>query len=196
MKYHFIVLEGTHCAGKTTIAKELKSKHGFHALRTPPENYDMLRSYMHKQASGFSRFLFYLASIIDTSKIIENLLKTGPVVCDRYIYSTIAACNYDYKIEIDYLKSILGTVISEIILPSKTFLIKVNEFERITRLKKRGAFDTKIPLDQINNTDITRGKELEKIHEKYFYDPDNWIIINISHQSINESVANILNHLR
>lgn len=182
--YPFIVLEGTHGAGKTTIANALSTSCGFQSLQTPFPHYDSVREYIHSHAYGVSRFLFYLASIVDASHEISKVLARGPVVCDRYIYSSIASCHLDYGLDVAYLQSIQASVCSEILLPDRVFFLHVDRKERQERLRLR-------PKDKpyyITNSDPVRADSLEDIHMRYFYNPETWKIIDTTSQEIDETV--------
>lgn len=185
--YPFIVLEGTHGAGKTTIANALSVNCGFQSLQTPSPFYDSVREYIHADAHGVSRFLFYLASIVDASHEISKLLKHGPVVCDRYIYSSIAGCHLDYGLEVAYLQSIQASVCSEILLPDKVFFLHVDRNQRQERLKQR----PKVKPYYKANSDLDRAEALEKIHMEYFFNQNNWDYIDTTDKTVDEVVQEI-----
>jgi len=85
----FIVLEGVDGSGKTTVGRMLANKIGASFLQTPMGFWRRNRAIVENRNSFF-RFLFYVVATIHSSFIISRILKRDSVVCDRYIYSTLA----------------------------------------------------------------------------------------------------------
>lgn len=187
-RYPFVVLEGTHGAGKTSVAKILAEEFGFYKIETPNSKYDQLREYMHHEASGLSRFLFYLASVVDVSYGLSELLEQRPVICDRYIYSTIAGCCVDYDLEFSYLNAILSTMENEIVYPDAVFFLRVHDDARLKRLSVRLENE---PLYKCND-DIERARLIERFHITNNYDPNTWSILDTSTLSLNDVVSKII----
>src|ERR1700677_1365004 len=86
----FIVLEGADGTGKTTAAKNLAKSLGAKYIATPPPKFREIRNVVDKDVSVGVRFLFYLTGVLHASDIVRQTLANQPVVCDRYIASTIA----------------------------------------------------------------------------------------------------------
>ncbi len=79
--------------------------------------------------------LFYLSSAVYKSEIIKKLLRKQWVICDRYIYSTIAY----HKIR-GCSNGILPDMNNfPIIKPDFCFLIMVNDKIRLSRVKERAV---------------------------------------------------------
>lgn len=131
----FIVLEGLSAVGKTTLAQNLALKLGGHYVKTPGKEYRAISDYIDKNVSTEARYLFYLSSIIESSRQISFLLKNAPVVCDRYIYTTIC-WHKALGVKINIGDSFFQENI--IIKPNFSFLITCEEEKRIERMKKRG----------------------------------------------------------
>lgn len=190
MKNIFLVLEGTHGAGKSDIARSLHENHGFFHVRTPPLDYDVLRPYMHDKASGISRFLFYMAGNADVAKEAKQLLANGPVVCDRYLTSTIASCSVDYGLNLEMLVSMAGLMSDDLIQPDRGFFLRVDSGERMRRLKVR--LETE-PLYKVN-PNPERIRKLEEVHLSLL-DKRKWSVLDTSEMSMEEVVEFIVNSL-
>ncbi|MDP3244450.1 MAG: dTMP kinase [bacterium] len=144
MKNKLIVLEGIDGVGKTTIAKMIKRELGRHHIKsviyesTEKKNsgFNILKPFIKKYAAKLSinsSLFFYLSSTLLKSEIIKKMLKNKWVICDRYIYSTLAY----HKIK-GATKSLLPNLNKfPIIKPDFSFLITVDDKTRLQRVKKR-----------------------------------------------------------
>ena len=137
-KNKLIVLEGIDGVGKTTVAKELKRL--LRKKRIPAvlyedyekrySPYNKLKPFM-KNAPTAASHLFYLSSSVYKSHVIKKLLKRYWVICDRYVYSTMArhkALGSNIKINVSSL---------EITKPDYAFLLTVKEKVRTERVKQK-----------------------------------------------------------
>jgi dTMP kinase len=131
----FIVIEGIDGVGKSTVGSLLAEQIGAFFFQTPPNSFSSTRDIIDKSAKVNSRFFFYLASVTYTSEIIQECLKEKPVVCDRFIISTLGYHkSIGLNIEIDIQKLNLQK-------PDFTFFLTIdNEIERQRRLKERNKF--------------------------------------------------------
>jgi len=140
MKNKLIVFEGIDGVGKTTLAKLLRDnliKQGFEAvlyedLEEKNKGFNLIKPFIKEQVSINSSLFFYIASVIHKSQNINELLKKNFVICDRYIYSTIA-----YHVVRGADKSLINMKKLPIIWPDFLFLIKTQEKIRLERVKKR-----------------------------------------------------------
>lgn len=89
-KHLFISLDGVDGVGKTTVAKLLASDGSFRYYKSPSGPFAQLRKEIDSHATPIERYCFYRLATQFDSVQISRLLKTSPVVCDRYIFSTIA----------------------------------------------------------------------------------------------------------
>ena len=126
--HKFIVLEGISGSGKTELGKLLAQQTSSQYYATPPEAFRSSRKLVDEGVTLEARFWFYLASIVQASREIEALLRTGRVVCDKYILSTICyhrALGLDVALpqEIRYFE------------PDHTFLIYCDDKVRLGRLR-------------------------------------------------------------
>jgi len=89
ISHRLIAIEGLDLAGKTITATVLAARLSAKYVATPLQPLSSVR-YSFDEVSSDGRFLFYLASVIHASDQIRQYLLSGDVVCDRYVYSTIA----------------------------------------------------------------------------------------------------------
>jgi len=133
----FIVLEGGDGAGKSSTAEKLAKQINGLYYKTPPFPMNSIRTCIESTGDFNLRFLYYLTSTFYASHEISQLLKNQHVVCDRYIYSTIA-----------YHK-VLGVHIqpeieNQVLQPDFSFCLFVQTEELKRRIAKRselGTFD-------------------------------------------------------
>lgn len=126
--HRFIVLEGISGSGKTELCKLLAQQISAQYYTTPPKMFCPSRKEVDAKACLQSRFLFYLASVVQASHEINEILKSQSVVCDKYILSTICyhiAHGLDVKIP-------QGIIC---IQPDYTFLIACDNGVRLRRLR-------------------------------------------------------------
>jgi thymidylate kinase len=131
----FVALEGLDGVGKSTLGKELAQRLNGTYFHTPAEPFQSIRRALDGPASPQTRILFFLSSVSHASQQIEDLLIHTPVVCDRYIASTIA-----YQVAMDKrLLEITDTV--SVLQPDFTFYLYADESVRRLRLTERSAME-------------------------------------------------------
>lgn len=130
----FLVFEGLSGVGKTTLGRLVARKIGATFYQTPSSRFRAVRDVIDKRADIFSRFLFYLAGVCDASTEIKEMLSVRPVVCDRYILTTVC---FHSAIGVS-TRRFAESVSANIILPDFTFLVRYDEGVRLRRLKVRG----------------------------------------------------------
>lgn len=141
MKNKLIVFEGIDGVGKTTLSRLLQKKliaHGCKAIRYEDfedknSGFNAIKPFIKKFVPVNASLLFYVASAIYKSQQIEELLKHKWVICDRYIYSTLAY----HKIRAAQMSLSPKINTLPVRLPDFLFLIKVGEKVRLQRAKKR-----------------------------------------------------------
>ena len=89
-KHLFIAIEGIDGVGKTTCVKSLANKINAVIYKTPSGIFEKMRKDIECFGNNQVRFAFYLASVFHASSEINKFISKKSVVCDRYIYSTIA----------------------------------------------------------------------------------------------------------
>jgi thymidylate kinase len=144
-RYPFVCIEGPDGVGKTTIAHAVVRNVSGIYYKTPPRPYSDIRKTIDERASALARFNFYLSSVQFASIEVETLLQVAPVVCDRWIYSTLA-----YHAAMGFRPAMPRALIESVLAPDRTILLLANEDERLRRLQSRP--DTTTPVDDLEES--------------------------------------------
>jgi len=88
--YPFVVFEGLSGSGKTTIARSLVATIGGIYLSSTPEFVAYVRKVFGDDRNLQERYLYYLLGNIHCSEVARQMRIVRPVICDRYLHSTIA----------------------------------------------------------------------------------------------------------
>ncbi len=127
-----IAIEGISGVGKTSVARALAHALGAVYIKTPIEPLDIIRVEIDESFSSVSRALYYLSGITELSKRVEDVLKTSPVVVDKYVHSSLVYPRINgVNLELP--------VWAGIRMPNHSFLITLAEEKRIKRLLARGS---------------------------------------------------------
>jgi thymidylate kinase len=129
--YPFICIEGVDGVGKSTVARKLATAIGGVYYKTPPPPFDSIRGVVDKNADPSARFYFYLSAVAFASSEIEQMRFVQPVVCDRYVFSTLAY----HAVMNAYFRGY--AIPAGLLMPDETFLLIADEAERLRRLKER-----------------------------------------------------------
>lgn len=183
----FIVLEGVDGTGKTTVGERLAQELGATYLCTPGEVYRPSRKQVDRSASPEAKLLFYLSSVFDASHQATLLRGTKPVICDRYVWSSLVphAAYYGYNVE--ELEQTWNPILSGLTVPSQTVLLRVNEEEQMKRLSVR---------QEMTASDAYCQKESLRKRARQFFDyiaeRDGWVIVNTDNKGIDAVVNEVL----
>lgn len=148
IKHPLIVLEGLDGCGKSTVGKKLANELGAERMSTPPSILSEFRESFDNKNTLIRRLFYYLGNYIADAELRE-ILKTKPVVLDRFWHSTtvyaLAQLNETYGNILDDAKiPEKGNEVYEwpkdLIVPDKVFLLNVSEAVRIERLSRRKQF--------------------------------------------------------
>jgi len=183
VNYPFIVLEGIDGVGKTTVARLLADQLDAEYVSTPTNPFSQIRLSIENMREINVRFHYYLCAVICSAPAIRKLLVQKPVVCDRYIASTIA---YHRAMEVEMNHIDLQNL--PIVAPSHAFLLVANDETR----KKRIA-DREVP--SAHDYVLERDHSLLKRVELEFYRLD-LSIIDTSNSTPCEVVTRILNQMK
>ena len=147
----FVVLEGVSGTGKTTIAKLLTERINGVFYSTPSGDFQKIREKIHAMENIQFLFYFYLSSVIFASEEIKKIIKNKPVICDRYIHTTL--CYYQAL----GLNTSINQVKLEILAPDFIFLLTCNKNIQDERLNTRGR----------SNHDVIEDRYIQKILNEY-----------------------------
>lgn len=181
----FVAIEGLDGTGKSTAADRLAttlSANGVPAvsLHTPLEPFASLRDYISATNNVDTQFHFFLAAVHDASQKIAALLKETTVVCDRYLFSTVA-----------YHRARGATMLAgaetfSVLQPDTTFYLTVDdEGVRRTRIDARQEHR---PGDELLRTS---GSLLERIDLEFRTFPS-LIIVDTSRLTVDEVVKTMI----
>ena len=88
-KNTFIVVEGLDGAGKTTVARHLSNKIGGIYLYSISQLFEPIKIPIDREENSLLRYLYYITSLVALQHDIENALRKGNLILDRYIDSTL-----------------------------------------------------------------------------------------------------------
>jgi dTMP kinase len=184
----FIVIEGLDGSGKSTITKKLSHKLNCTSYKTPSIPFNDLRSIIDESKDCICRFLFYLTTVCYASFEIKKLLTQNHVICDRYLFSTIA---YHYCMNPDLKKDQLNFLKESILKPDFSFYLEADYETRMERICKREKLQMNIALaDKLNH------KEFNKQVEEEFRRFENLIYINTEKMSPEQIVESIIREIK
>jgi len=144
-----IALEAIDGVGKTTVAQILAQLMGAEYVKTPTADIYNQRHYYDQCGDPLVRFMFYLNSNLITSRYIAPILEEKPVVCDRYLVSTIV---FHQAMGVD--TSIVDVDRLPILKPDFYFCLQAEEKVRLERLHSRGVLsDTDGQIDLLRRAD-------------------------------------------
>ena len=133
----FYAIEGDNGVGKSSVIRGLSKMIQFCSVSTPTKGYGGIRKYIHERDCTHAKFFYYLSSIFDVTKEIEEGLETSNVICDRYLASTFI----DFLIlsgnDFEKVKGLYRLVTEALIMPKKTILLKCDHEVRVKRVKQR-----------------------------------------------------------
>lgn len=173
----FICLEGVDAVGKTEISKKLAERLGYRYYKSPGLPFADVRDMVDENVDPLTRYFFYRAATQNDSRAIAQLLETGGVVCDRYIYSTFAFHGaMDPRIPPLF-------ELTQLVMPDHAFILTAREEVRAKRLGARSGL-----TEVEQNLPIQR--EADRIFRSFGHP-----IIDTSDTSVEEVVELVLSNL-
>ncbi len=161
-----VSLEGIDLSGKSTQTTLLTLDFPFRAVKFPRQENRIIQDYL-KGKESFSReasFFVFLSDIIDGIKKLEE--KEKNIICDRYVYSTIA---YAQKISFENAKKII--TLSPIKKADIVFYIDIDLDEYKNRINRE--LDKYEKKEEIQRT--ARERYLKMAEENFF--AGEWVTI-------------------
>jgi dTMP kinase len=184
----FIALEGVDGSGKTTVAEQLAQKVSALYLRTPGEGYKPARKYVDNGTPPAAKLFFYLSSVADASSQITKARAIQPVVCDRYLWSTLIPHSAYHNTDLKALEKVLKFATDTFEVPSNTVLLQVNEEEQLRRLGLRNGERT------ASDTYCLQEKSRRKVRQLYeeVAEREGWIVVNTDNKGIDAVLNEVL----
>jgi len=181
-KQPFIIFEGLSGSGKTTIAKLLATTVSGIYISASPKFITYIREVLGRDRNLDKRFSYYLLGNAHCSEVARKIRIFRPVICDRYIHSTIA------------MHTLLGVstrfeiASSGLLQPDISFfLLASDEQERRKRVDLRNK---KNKYDAMQENDKFRRKYIE-----YFRSIGSFVFIETAGVSIDDTLAEVKKHL-
>jgi thymidylate kinase len=136
--FSFVVVEGIHGAGKTTVSEMLRQRFGAALLHFTPE-FGRFRqdAELDVKVAPLPRLLHYLAGTMQASDLARAHLASTHVVCDRYIVSCVALLMSDPSVTVQEVASIVATYEPYYCSPDLTLLLTVEHSVATARLRRR-----------------------------------------------------------
>jgi len=155
----FIVIEGLMASGKTTLAKSLAKRLGGKYCKTPLEPFQSARTLVDRYAPNVARFYFYVSAVYHANLSIRRWLLEGPVVCDKYIHSTLAF-HRAMSVPCD------DKWINWVIKPDIVLLLDAQRSTRALRLTQRHHQPAQLPDSDFENEVLLRFRafDLQTLH--------------------------------
>jgi thymidylate kinase len=134
MRRKFIVIEGLDGSGKTSVAETLAKDYSYELVITPGVEFQM-GSIIEKK-SHYTRLLYYYTGNFSASDYISKA--SNNIVCNRYIFSTMASFSYFNNISINETYEMMKLLNEKILLPDYVIYLSVPRNILVERLKSRG----------------------------------------------------------
>lgn len=176
-KNYFIVVEGIDGTGKTSVAKELAQRLNGKYYTCPPKIILPFRKIADKSPYKL-RYIYYLLGNYIAQLEIKSLLKHTTVVCDWYIFSTVAYHSVLLKRQLR---------IPNIFMPSMVVYLGASISQISSRLAKRAT------NSKFENLDFLEKVKLR--YEELISGQNNVIKVDTTDKTVEVSVKQILENL-
>jgi dTMP kinase len=183
MTHPFIVFEGIDGSGKTTQARLLAQKlNGVYTSEPTSSDYGLkIRKLLNSTNSNDTELaLLFALDRLKHCQTIQTHLKTKPVICDRYYYSSLA---YQSMAGVD--KEWLKQINKHFLEPDVIVFIKTNVEQAISRLDTNEKYERKEFLMKV-----------QEEYEKTFQNKKNVIIIDNTNMSILDTHKTICSRIK
>lgn len=189
--HEFIVLEGLDGIGKSTIGKKLSEIMGARFVETPMGDFELLKKNIFKKTFDI-QFLYFMASNLDASYEIKKMTEDSPVICARYLYTTIVAyCTYTGATLEQTMKK-AAPFMQNLIMPDQTIVLHVSETGWHQRMLGRGGFDANDRRLLENRKYRSRAVQIYDV----LVEKEGWLKFDTTGRTIDECVSELYRFLR
>jgi thymidylate kinase len=186
----FAVLEGIDYAGKTTIAEGLSNYVGSPILSSPPLPFKKIKREILEMAAPLARLCYFLGSNVQISTEVRNRMGSAHVICDRYIWSTIAYHAAMEQMSVESLMPFVEQVRPSLLLPNFVFFLTVRRDVQLLRAKTRS--ESGIQRDLLMSNDFQNRLSLAYDEARKLIGLVKWVSIDTSELTIQETLSRIL----
>jgi deoxyguanosine kinase len=133
----FVVFEGVDGSGKSTVAELVaKQVHGMY-LKSPPLPFSKLKQNMLETAAPAARLVYFIASNIEVTQIVNRTLPNKHVIVDRYLWSTFAYHSAIEGIPLSSMRPIWTVLASNLRLPDYVVFLTTKRRAQLRRISDR-----------------------------------------------------------
>jgi len=133
----FIVFEGVDGAGKSEIGKLVSAQLSAHFIESPLPVFGEIRKYIDQHSNPVGRFLFYMATNLDLSRVISEKIEFNDVICARYYYSTLIGYASRTGKNVSEVSNMIPVTHDSFYQPNLTIFLDVNKQEQVKRINTR-----------------------------------------------------------
>ncbi|MFH1802524.1 MAG: hypothetical protein ABH864_03660 [archaeon] len=189
VKKDFFALEGVDASGKSSIGKSLAEQTGGIYMKTPGEQYKAVRAHIDNGTPKETKLLFYLATVMDASAEIGKILATQPVVCDRYIWSSLIPHAAYHDEDLGELERIWRPFSQRITQPTNTVLLTVSEDEQLARMGRDRDTATLSASDRFC-LDQDKRRKVRDLYEMVA-NRDGWVVVDTTGRNADDVAVEI-----
>ena len=136
-KNRFVAFEGIDGGGKSTVAELVaKQVHGIY-LKSPPPPFSSLKQEILETVDPVARLVYFAASNIEITRLVNRALLKKHVIVDRYLWSTFAYHAAIEGIALSSLRPIWTAIGSYLRLPDVVVFLTVKRRTQLRRLSNR-----------------------------------------------------------
>jgi len=136
----FIVVEGVHGAGKSTLCELLQKRFSAALLHATPEFVRFrAEAQLDQKVAWLPRLFYYMAVTMQVSDLVREQLTRRHVVCDRYIATPLSLMACDGSLDAEAVAEFSGVYESYCCRPDFTLLLTVDYDVAVARIKQRSA---------------------------------------------------------
>ncbi len=131
------MFEGIDGSGKSTVAELVAKQVRGMYLKSPPLPFSMAKQRILETAAPAARLLYFIASNIEITQIVNRTLPKRHVIVDRYLWSTFAYHAAIEGISISSMRPIWKALCSYLRLPDLVIFLTAERKTQLRRLSNR-----------------------------------------------------------